>query len=108
VALTNLSVDTTYYFRFWATNGVTAGWAGETASSRTPPVDPRVMIQGSPQGVLLSWPLWMGSNAVETASQLDSPAVWSPLAEAGSQLEDTLKLALPAGQPAQFFRLHRP
>ncbi len=107
LVLTNLSVDTTYYYRFWATNGVATGWAGETASFRTPPVDPRVMIQGSPQGVVLSWPLWMGSNAVETTSQFDGVSAWSPLAESGVPQGDTLELALPASQPVQFFRLHR-
>jgi hypothetical protein len=110
VALTNLTPDTRYYFRFYATNANGTAWSSAADSFQTlagpPPGNaPRVGLSADQQTVSLQWPASAVTYALQATTNLRPPVVWSPVTNVPLSTNDLLRLILPADLPMRFFRL---
>lgn len=99
-AVTNGS---TYYYVVTALNAF-----GESANSdqtRANVPFPKLTVTASPQNVILSWPASASPLALNSATNLLPPVVWSPVTNAAINQGGTWTVGLPATGALRFFRL---
>ena len=69
---------------------------------------PTLSAQRTNNTVKLAWPASVGGYAVESKTDLNSPAVWSPVGNAITQTNGQNQVIVPPSADHQFFRLKLP
>jgi fibronectin type 3 domain-containing protein len=111
LAATNFTDSTTgtnaaYYYAVQAVNTCGQGLASATVGITPLSQAWLGAIASGRQGILLSWPSWLGDYAVCTTTNLGAPGSWQILTNVPQASNSTLYLALPATNTSpQFFRL---
>jgi hypothetical protein len=81
----------------------TGFWPGPWAT--LPPVPPMLSAGLAGSDLVLAWPAALGAVVVEEAGSLGDPAAWQAVPVNPAPVGDTLRVTLPRGAAAAFYRL---
>jgi fibronectin type 3 domain-containing protein len=96
--------DSTYGYVVQAVNGCGVGPRSEELVVRSLPA-PALSHGRAAAGVVFSWPVWAGNYRLETATNLNSTALWQPAANPPQNSNGTYWLSVPTTNQQQFYRL---